>query len=638
MTDSDLSRRRFLQATGAAAAATALAGCAGGGSNDNQNNNNNQSGGGNQGGGGGGNQGGGNQNQGDGNQNEEDQQQQDQQQGPGKTDRTYKLVTSSMTTFDPIAATDTASGEVIQNVFDALMEYPSAQIPVVQRLAASYETSSGGTTYTFKIKQDATFSNGDPVTSADMVYSFERLAASPNSKRAGFLLEDLGVVHDRDSDDNYVPDSLGLATPDEKTLVMNLTEPNGATLSILAYSAFSAVPEGVVGDIEGYQGQMEYKSFAQENPIGAGPYTLDKYTPGTEAAIAARDDYYMKGPMTAGSHWQIIEQDSAAYAYSVVNLNADEPVIPTAQYNQSKLSVEGRNEEGYAFGTYGPMANDITGEFYRVGELSTFYYGFYCASVPLFARKAVALVNNNQIAVEQIYKTPQKAAFHFTPPDLYPGGIDAYNKHAQQYPYGFKQSNITEARALMEENGYGPNNPYEFTMTSYTDDTQTRILNVLRQQLRQAHINMSVTQAPFSTLIQRAYSGNTDAYTLGWIADWPAPSNFLKLAYPPQTDTSTGNNLSGFNWLEGQPSQQAAEAFETLQSLAPNQEQQRNQAVIDMLEAIWDGVPLITTTHSIAQHIQYPWVYKRQFGPMGPSRAMHNRVELGPRGGSGGGQ
>ncbi|EMA55057.1 MULTISPECIES: ABC transporter substrate-binding protein [Halococcus] len=632
MDESDLSRRRFLQATGGAAAAAALAGCSGGGGGDNGSDGNGS------GGGGSGNEStpagtegdasGGNASGGSGNQSG----QQTTEEGPGKTDRTYELTAGTMTTFDPVAATDTESGRVIQNVFDALTNYPSGKINVENLLVSEYETSNSETTYTFTLKEGATFSNGDTVTASDIVYSFERLAGSEHTRRSGFILGDLAVTHETDGEGNYQPGSLGVSAEDERTVTMELSEANPAALEIMAYSAFSAMPENIVGDVPDYDGTMAYQEFSSSNPIGAGPYTLESYNSGTEASVTARDDYHGEGPMTAGSHWQIISKSNALYAYSVTNRNADHPVVPTAQYNASNETKEGENEAGYATGTY-QLENGLSADFYRTEELGCFYIGFNCSAVPQYVRQAIAYTNNNQEIVENIFKRPQKAASHFVPPKIYPGGRSAYEQHAQDYPYAPGETAIDQARQLMEENGHGPDNPYEFTMTAYVSSTWATILNLLRDKLRSAHIRMSIKQTPFSTLVEQSRSGNTEGYTLGWIADWPAAGNFLKLLYPPSTDTSADDNLSGFNWTDSDPANQAASAWEKIQNNPEPEagQQARNEGAVSMLEATWEGVPMLPIYHSVTQHMEYPWVYKDRIGAMGGSRAKHNTVQIGER-------
>src|SRR6056297_1738611 len=92
------------------------------------------------------------------------------QQG-GQGSGTLNLINSTLSTLDPIKATDTASGEVIQQVFDALMNYPNGQTNVETLLAKGYQVSDDFKTYTFNLKQGVTYHNGDELTAQDFVYS-----------------------------------------------------------------------------------------------------------------------------------------------------------------------------------------------------------------------------------------------------------------------------------------------------------------------------------------------------------------------------------------------------------------------------------------------------------------------------------
>jgi ABC-type transport system substrate-binding protein len=623
--DTDQTRRRFLQATGGTAAALALAGCLGGGDGGggggSGQNNSNGSGGNNQSGGG---------NQSSGNQ--------PKKGGPGKTDRIVQRVNSTMTSLDPIGSTDEASLLVKVNLFDALFNYPNGRVNVKPLLVKDYTKSNGAKTYTFTLKDSPTFSNGKDVSAQDVVFSFERLAASEHSRHPGYILKDLGIKHEtitKNGSEVYKPKSMAIEAIDTKTVEMTLTEPSPVALEILAFNTFAIVPEGIVGDIKGYKGKMPYDTFAKKNPIGAGPYTLKAWKPGSSAEVEARDDYYRKGPMNGGVHWQIIKSSNAQYTYSVLNTNADFPVVPASKYDPSLETKQGENENGYAYGTYGPMKNGLTADFYRVEELSTYYYGFNCLNVPKPARRAIAHVANQQLVVDKFYKKPQLPAAHLTPPKIWPTGHNAYFEHAKKYPYGWKSSNIQKAKQIMEQAGYGPNNPFTFTMLSYTDQQQKRILRLLRSKLRAANIQMQIKTTPFSTLVERVYSGRTDAYTVGWSGNWPSPMNFLKLVYPPLTDTSTGNNESGFNWSPktGSAAKQAKQAWQTIQSHPKPEKgkQERTQAIINMEEAIWEDVPMLTTTHTIFQHMEYPWVYKPRAGGMGSALQKANATEIGKR-------
>ncbi|MFB6095409.1 MAG: ABC transporter substrate-binding protein, partial [Halodesulfurarchaeum sp.] len=536
------------------------------------------------------------------------------------------LINSTIDTLDPIAAADTASGQVIQQLFDPLTNYHNGTTIVKNLLAESYEVSEDFTTYTFKIHPDAVYHNGDDVTASDLVYSWERLAASPNSRRARFILSVLGIPHETDSKGNYVPKSLKMSAPDENTFQFQLDGAFHATLSVLAYSSFAAVPEGIVGDIEGYNGEMDYQTFASENPIGCGPFQFDMWEAGTEAAVTSFPDYYRDKANVGRIHWQVIEKDPPHFEYAM-NRNADIFTIPTTYYDPDKVSVEKTDQRGRQLGTYGPARNGATLNYVGVPTIDTFYIGFNMANVPAPVREAMAWVVNQKQFVNQVFKGRGKAAFHFTPPSIYPGGADAYTQHAKnKYPYGYNTTNIDKAIQVMEEAGYGPDNRFTLGWLQYQSDTWLSMAQIIRDRLASAYIDMEIQEATFATLLKRTRNGNMDAYTLGWIADWPRPDNFLNLLYPPATDTQDPAPQSYINWdnLDTKWKRQATQAWKTVeQNYEPTKEarQARQKAYVKIEEANWHDIGFLNLYHSLSERFWYDRVNNyTPFGGMGFSR------------------
>ncbi|SEO59472.1 peptide/nickel transport system substrate-binding protein [Halogranum amylolyticum] len=615
MTDNNsLSRRRFLQATGGAASAVAIAGCTGNdGSDGSDGGSGNQSG---------NNSGGGNANR-------------DMKEGY------LQLTNSSIETLDPVANTGTAGGTVIVNTYDSLMMYPDGEAAVEQLLASEYESSDDNTTYTFTLK-DATFHNGNDVTAQDFVYSFERLAASDNSRRTYFILDSLGVAHetktvtqDGEETEVYKPGTLAVEAVDEKTLEITLEKPFHASLEMLAYASFAAVPEGIVGDVEGHDGEMEYNKFAN-NPVGCGPYQFESWEKGTAVEVSKFDDYHGTAAKNEGVHWQIIEDTQALYNWGQ-NKNADVIGIPSSEYSADKISVDEEDDLGREIGTYGPMRNGDTANYMSIPEISVYYVGFNMEAVPKPVRQAFAHAMNQQTMVEEVFKSRGEPAYHFTPPSIYPGGAKEYASHAEgSYPYGYNTSQLDKARQVMEDAGYGPDNMYEIQWTQYESTTWEDMAKILRDQLQSAHINMSIEKAPFSTLLKRGRNGNMEVYTLGWIADWPAPDNFLQLLNPPQTDTSKAAPTSYINWSSesGAAAQQATDAWSTISNnLGPTDQagNARSEAYVKMEEANWEDVGFIPVYHSLGERFWYDWLDLAPHGGMGAERQKYHEAELSER-------
>jgi len=618
MTDTDnLSRRRFLQATGGAASAVALAGCTGDGSQSETEATTSSGGSG----------------------------ETTTSSGDGGDDVTevgdnyLKLINSTMTTLDPVEATGTASGTVIQQVFDGLMNYPNGEVEPETLLAADYEVADDFQTYTFTLKEGVEYHNGDEVTANDFVYAWERLAASEHTSRAYFILDSIGVEHDTDDEGNYVAESLALNAVDDYTLEISLSAPFHATLPMLAYTSFAAIPEGLVDDLDAYDGDISHDEFATSNPVGAGPFEFDTWSSDTECIVTRYDNYHGETAQVDGIHWNIMSDPEAQYTYGTVNQNADMVTgeqLPTAQYDPDKVSVEETDDLGRQLGTYGETTSGATMDYEGVSTMSVRYVGFNTDAVDKPVRQAFAYALNQDEVINDVFKGRGETAYHFTPPGIYPEGAEAYRQHAEEnYPYGYNEQLLDDARSVMEEAGYGDDNRASFTITVYEGSSTWNDLAVLmRDKLTSAYVDMEVESAPFSTLLERGRNGDLDAYSLGWVMDWPAPDNFLQLLNPPQTDTDLEAPISYANWSGTDAATQAEEAWATIQdNAAPTDEAQqaRNEAYIQMEEANWEDVVLLPTHHDLSERFTYQWVDRPVFGTGTTSRQMYNTVSLSER-------
>ncbi|UPV75700.1 ABC transporter substrate-binding protein [Halorussus limi] len=625
MTDTDnLSRRRFLQATGGAASAVALAGCTGGNDDSSQDTTTTS---------------GETTTAGEETTTEE-------AETPSDDANVLRLINSTMTTLDPIKATDTASGTVIQQVFDALMNYPNAEIEVKGQLAKGHKVSDDFKTYTFNLKQGAKFHNGKEVTAQDFVYSFERLAASDNSRRGYFILDSIGVKHetktvkkDGKETEVYKPGSMAVTAVDDYTLKMELSEPFHAVPEMLAYTSFAALPKGILGDIEGYEGKMSHKKFATQNPIGAGAFKFDEWSTNTEAKVSKFENYHGSAADVDGIHWNIMSDPQAMYTYGTVNQNADmihAGQFPTSQYNADKVNVKKTDKLGRKIGTYGKTTSGATMNYTGVATIGSYYIGFNAEAVPKPVRQAAAYALNQGQAVDKVFKGRGESSYHFTPPSIYPGGPDAYDKHAKEnYPYGYNKTDLKQARKVMKEAGYGPDNKFSFEFTVYeSSSTWPELGKLLRDKLASAYIDMSINTAPFSTLLKRGRKGNLEAYSLGWIMDYPAPDNFLQLLHPPKTDTSADNELSYFNWSGTEAAKKAKQAWKKIQNNPKPTDaakKKRGEAYVAMEEANWEDVVLLPAYHDFSERFTYDWVDAPRFGAADYSRQMYNNVKIGQR-------
>ena len=554
----------------------------------------------------------------------------------GPTGGRLELVGSTLSSLDPVVATDHTSERVIQNLFDGLTTLEDGGADASLQLAASVDVSSDHRTYTFTLG-DATFHDGRPVTAGDVVYSWERLGASEHS-RNGYLLTDvLRVDHRTTTDGNgnevYRPGSMKVTAEDERTLRVELLAPNHAALAILAHPAFSVVPEGIVGDVAGYPGELRHEAFSGERPVGAGPFVLDDWARSDEVVLARFEDYHGPTALLDGVRWRVITDSDAAYRYGQ-DRESDLVYVPESEWDPSLLTVDRTDDAGRRFGSYGPMDNGRTVDYLGVPELTTFYVAFNTDEVEKPARQAFAYVMNQQEVASQVFHDRSVPAATLTPPGIFPGG--RYDSVRDQYPYGHDATEIGMARQVMEDAGYAEYNQYEFTVTAFQSPSWKQVLQLMQDKLGAAHIDLRYEQERFGTLVNRASKGNVDAYTLG---DRPVyttrPDEVFERLAPPNTDTSDSESDGMYvDWEGTDAASRAESAYRTVENnQAPTDAARRARegAYVSMERANWEDVVVLPVVHGMEERFAYEWADVPPFGAAGSHRQMLNEAALGER-------
>lgn len=469
-----------------------------------------------------------------------------------KSENVLNLRNAPMSSLDPIQSTDTASGIVIQQMYENLTNYKNGIASRLQnQLATEVEVSDDLLTYTFTLKEGVEYHKGGEVTAADFVYSFRRLAESPNSQRANFVLDELGVEHETETvtvtptaedgepseEERLVPGSLAVEATGEYTFEMTLSSPQPFALDIAAYDSFGAIPEGYVGDVEGYEGEVTQDEFSTSVANGCGPFQLGEWVPDDHAQVDRFDNYHGSVAELDSVHWQIISDDNA-YWTAINERNLDVFGIPTTFYNPDNVEAE-QDDLGRDVGTYGPLENGDTVSYLGVPELTVFYVAWNVPQAPKAVRQAVAYVTDHQQLIDEVFKGRGKPAYSFTPPGMWPEGPDGYNEWVENWPYARNETDRESATQVLNEAGFTSDDPFEITLTTYDSEVFQQFGQITRDKLSGTGVSLNLEKAPFNTLISRGQSGELAFYSLGWIWSWVSPAYGLFGFEPQNTDTST---------------------------------------------------------------------------------------------------
>ncbi len=243
----------------------------------------------------------------------------------GDTSSLVVAITEDTVSYDPQRAFETLPTIVHKATYDTLVTFPADNVGSIEpELAESWEISDDGTVYTFTLADGPTFSNGDPVLASDVVFSFNRLknlAGNPS-----FLAETIASVE----------------APDDKTVVLTLTQPDPSILAKLVFDSFGVVSQKMVEEQGGTSAEDAAtadtaEEWLNQNSAGSGPYILESWEPTVETVLVRNENYWGEAPAID----RIIFRNAAEAATQKIQLEAGDIDIAMDLTADQLPSLEG---------------------------------------------------------------------------------------------------------------------------------------------------------------------------------------------------------------------------------------------------------------------------------------------------------
>ncbi|TAX25353.1 ABC transporter substrate-binding protein [Rhizobium leguminosarum] len=420
---------------------------------------------------------------------------------------TYK---DDITTLDPAIGYDWVNWSMIKSLYSRLMDYAPGTPNPVPSLAESFTVSPDGLTYTFKLHKGVKFSNGRELVASDVKYSIER-AVDPKTQGpgAGFF----GAIKGFEDETGGKTTTLsGIETPDDSTVIFNLSRPDATFLHVLAINFASVVPKEAVEAAAGDFGKK---------PVGSGTFILKEWTIGQQLVFERNKDYFVKG---------------VPYIDSFKVEVGQEPLVALLRLQKGEVDIAG---DGIPPAKFLEIKNSADGAQMIVdGEQLHTGYITLNTKVKPFDNVKVRQALNMAINKERITRILNGRA---TPanqplPPLMPG----YDKAFTGYAY-----DVAKAKALLAEAGYPGG--FETVLYSTNTDPQPRIAQAIQQDLAAVGVKAEVRALAQANVIA---AGGTEGEApmiwsggMAWIADFPDPSNF----YGPILGCA-GAVPGGWNW------------------------------------------------------------------------------------------
>ncbi|MFZ9036159.1 MAG: peptide ABC transporter substrate-binding protein [Francisellaceae bacterium] len=436
---------------------------------------------------------------------------QDKALAPPNKDTITLGVGGSVPTLDPALVNDQTSSRVVDDLFEGLVSENQDNEPV-PGVAKSWDISKDGKVYTFHLRENARWSNGQPVIADDFVFAIKRTldptTGAPNAGNLDMIENARAIL-----DGRLNPDKLGIKAVDAHTLQITLAHPLAYFPSVLTNTiAFPVYPPAI---------KKWGKAWAQPgHMVSNGAYAIKEWIPNGHLLAVKNPNY-----------WDHANVKIPRVIYLPISNMTDS----LNQYNAGQIDMTywlppGRSAEQYRQ-QYGSQFVDVT-------MLGTYYYAFNTKLPGLdkvSVRKALTMTIDRKAIVDHILRMGQTPLYGIVPDGIQSGMYKDLYKQLPSYdwvdqPLDQRQQ---EAKKLMQEAGFSAQHPLKITILYNTDQGHLLVAQAIIQMWKDAFgdmIEAKTENEEWKVFLQTVNQHKFDVARQSWIADFNAASNFVTIA------------------------------------------------------------------------------------------------------------
>ncbi|WP_425475122.1 peptide ABC transporter substrate-binding protein [Brenneria uluponensis] len=410
---------------------------------------------------------------------------------------------------DPIKAVGLPEAQVIRDLYEGLVNQ-DAYGNLIPGVALRWQTNDNRT-FIFTLRDNARWSNGDPVTANDFVYSWRRLVTPKNASPFGWFARLAGILNADEILAGKLPaEKLGVIAMDDHTLKVQLNKPVPYFVSLVAN--FSLYPV--------HQATLEKYGNDWTNPgnlVGNGAFKLQDRVVNEKLVLVPNDDY-----------WD--HAHTCLTKVTFVPINSESSA--TKRYLAGDIDIT----ESFPKNMYRKLMKELPGQVFTPDQLGTYYYAFNTQRAPTNdprVRKALSYAIDRQVIAEKVLGTGEKPAYHFTPDVT--AGFKPAPVELQQYS---QEELDAQAKALMAIAGYGPGKPLKLSLLYNTQEVHKKIaIAIASMWKKKLGVSVRLVNQEWQTYIDSRNTGNFDVVRASWVGDYNEPSTFLSLL----TSNHSGN-------------------------------------------------------------------------------------------------
>ncbi|HEX6928900.1 MAG TPA: peptide ABC transporter substrate-binding protein [Gammaproteobacteria bacterium] len=403
---------------------------------------------------------------------------------------------------DPHRARGAEAANILRDLYEGLTrEGPRGKI--LPGTAQRWTISEDGRTYTFYIRENARWSNGDPVTAADYAAGLRRsLSPATGSPYA----QSLTIINNarRILAGEAPPETLGVKAVDARVLEITLDTPAPYLLGLLAHHSSYPVHAPSL--------EKHGEKFTRPgNLVSNGAYRLKDWQVNAHIRLERNPHY-----------WDADEVRIETVYY----LPIDDEEAEFNRFRAGEIDVT----QTIPVGRYDWLKKEMPDALRIAPYLSTYFYGFNLAKPPFKdapgLRRALALVVDRELIAEKVLGRGELPAWSMTPP-----GIDHYESPRPDYADWPIQKRIQEAQRLYRDAGYSREKPLNIELRFNTGDTHRHVA-IAVASLWQEHLGVKteLVQEEWRVFLQnRRQREVTQVFRAGWVGDYNDPQTFLQL-------------------------------------------------------------------------------------------------------------
>ncbi len=467
-------------------------------------------------------------------------------------------------TYDPGLAVGQPDGRVARILFEGLTREDPRTLAPLPGQAYRWEVSADRRTYVFHLRPGITWSDGARVVAEDFRWSWLRVLDPATAARYSSMLYPIHNAERFNKGALAAPESVGVAAPDDSTLVVRLTNPPPYFLDLTQFYTYLPVPRRVIE-------RFGERWTRPGHVVGNGAFTLESWRQNDRFVFRRNPRYWnARAVRLAG-----------LVAYTVEDLNTCT--------NLYKAGVFDWNPSGYIPSEFVPYMRGYAD--FRHGDYQgTYFYSMNVTRKPfdnVWVRRALNLAVDRDAIADDLLKRSQRPWGDFTP-DGYPG---------YRHPPGLG-FDPARARADLARAGYPGGRGFpRIEILFNTSDEHRRIAEALQAMWkRELGIQVELANMEWGSFLQAATGLHYDIARRSWIGDYLDPYSFLGLGV-----SGDGNNRTGW-------SDRRYDALLARSTSEPDPE--RRLAILAQAESLLlaDG-PFIPIYHYSTNELVKPWVH-----------------------------